>query len=367
MNECVYEARIFREAGSLIKHGYKVRIIALKKKSLPSFEIINNIPVIRIYLFTECFQKKFLLHYLRWLEFIWKVVLRFREAEIYHCNDIKTLPIGVIIKRFFNPKAKIVYDAREYEIERNYVKGIRRFLRKAIEKACIKYADEVITVSGSIAEEYKRLYKIRNVKVILNTPPLQHPSRHKDLLRKELNIQRNQLIFLYQGVLQVHRGIEMLIETFSSLPSKCTLVLMGFGDLEDFIKKASRQKNNIFFKPAVSPDQLLEYTSSADYALLLTSPDCLNHYYSLPNKLFEYIMAEVPIIASNLYEVRSIIEKYKIGIVMKEYSQKGLKEAIEKILSIDKNELQKNFAEVKQKYNWENEEKKLLKVYEELI
>ena len=78
-------------------------------------------------------------------------------------------------------------------------------------------------------------------------------------------------------------------------------------------------------------------------------------------------MAEVPIIASNLYEVRSIIEKYKIGVIMEEYSQKGLKEAIEKILSIDKNELQKNFAEAKQKYNWENEEKKLLKVYEELF
>jgi len=87
---------------------------------------------------------------------------------------------------------------------------------------------------------------------------------------------------------------------------------------------------------------------------------------NLPNKMFEYLMAEISVIVSNLYEMKRLVEENKIGVVAKENTPNGLKEAIKKALRLDKYELKKNIQKVKKIYNWENQERVLLNVYKEL-
>ena len=83
----------------------------------------------------------------------------------------------------------------------------------------------------------------------------------------------------------------------------------------------------------------------------------------LPNKMFEYIMAEIPVIVSNLYEMKRLVENNNIGIVAEENTPKELQYAIEKAIELDKKELQKNIQQIKEVYNWEEQERVLLEVY----
>jgi glycosyltransferase involved in cell wall biosynthesis len=141
---------------------------------------------------------------------------------------------------------------------------------------------------------------------------------------------------------------------------------MGYGPLEELVSRASKEYENIYFHNAVSPDVLLNYTSSADFGILFYENNCLNHYYCSPNKMFEYLMAEIPVIVSNLYEMKRLVEDNKIGVVAKENTPQGLEEAILKASKLNKEELQKNIQKVKEIYNWEEQEKVLLDVYKEL-
>jgi len=142
---------------------------------------------------------------------------------------------------------------------------------------------------------------------------------------------------------------------------------MGYGELENLIKEYSKKYNNIYFHPAVSPDILLDYTSSADFGISTIEDSCLSYIYCLPNKMFEYLMAEIPVIVSNLPEMKGLVEKNKIGVVAQENTPKGLKEAIAEAINLDKEELKSNIQKVKEIYNWEEQEKVLLDVYKELV
>jgi len=368
LNNFKNDSRVLKESISLQNKGYNVRVIALWENGLEEFEKIQNIQVHRLRLKSKNLSNNKLIQLLKYFEFIYKVINKYKYVDIIHCNDLDTLPIGVIIKRFFNNKIKIIYDAHEYEINDKPNEGKYSIkLKYFLEKFLIKYADKVITVSESIAKEYKKLYPfIEKPALVLNTP-LYKEIEKKDLFREELGIDKEKTIFLYQGGLSKGRGIEILLETFKETDDNAVIVFMGYGPLEDMVKDASKKYNNIYFHPAVSPEILLDYTSSADFGILFYENNCLNHYYCSPNKMFEYLMAEIPVIVSNLYEMKRLVEKYKVGVVAKENTPYGLKEAIQKALILDKNELKENIKKAKKIFNWENQEKVLLNVYKELI
>jgi len=243
---------------------------------------------------------------------------------------------------------------------------------KWLERILIKYADKVIAVSDAIANEYVKLYGIEKPALVLNAPPYKKIQK-KNIFRETFGIKEDQTIFLYQGGLSKGRGIEILIEAFKTPNTKhqtqntnAVIVFMGYGPLEKLIQETSKEYRNIYFHPAVTPDILLDYTSSADFGISTIEDTCLSYRYCLPNKMFEYLMAEIPVIVSNLYEMKRLVESNNIGIVAKENTSQGLKEAIEEAVKLDKEELQTNIQKLKTIYNWESQEKVLLEVYKDL-
>jgi glycosyltransferase involved in cell wall biosynthesis len=366
LNNFKNDSRVLKENISLQKAGYEVKVVALHEESLKEIEVVQNIPVHRIKLKSRNWSKNKFIQLLKYFEFIYKVVKQYKKSDIVHCNDLNTLPIGVIIKKFFNKDVKIVYDAHEYETELNGLKGIQKKLVKWLERKLIKYTDIVITVSDAIADEYVKLYDIEKPALVLNTPPYKEIQK-KNIFRETLGIKENQTIFLYQGGLSKGRGIEILLEAFKSIENEnAVIVFMGYGSLENMIIEQSKEYKNIYFHQAVTPDVLLDYTSSADFGFLFYENTCLNHYYCSPNKMFEYLMAEIPVIVSNLYEMKRLVESNKIGTVAKENTPDGLKEAIEEAVKLDKEELKTNIQKLKTIYNWEEQEKVLLEVYKDL-
>lgn len=367
INNFKNDSRVLKENISLQKEGYKVKVVALHEEGLKEFDDIQNIPVHRIKLKSRNWSKHKIVQIVKYLEFLYRTIKIYKKSDILHCNDLDALPVGVIVKKFFNKNVKIVYDAHEYEIndtpnQSEKIIKIKYFL----EKILIKHVDKTITVSNAISDEYVKLYSIEKPALVLNTPPYKNIEK-KDIFRKSFKIEKDKRIFLYQGSLSKGRGIENLLETFKTMENKnAVIVFMGYGILESVIRKASEEHLNIYFHNAVSPDILLDYTSSADFGISTIEDSCLSYRYCLPNKMFEYLMAEVPVIVSNLPEMKRVVNLNKVGMVVKENNTKELINTIHDIIKIDKNSFQENIKSFKTKYNWEEQEKVLVKVYEGL-
>ncbi len=364
-NPFINDSRVLKEGLSLVKEGYSVEIVAHGDKELPSKDENNGLVVRRLAYLDRTITKGKVGKLKAYLQFIKESVAYCKDFDILHCNDINMLPIGVIIKKFYKKDIKIVYDAHEYETETYALSGIQKKATKLAEKFLIKYADKVITVSDSIANEYVKLYGIEKPALVLNAPSYKDVVKY-DKFREAFNME-GKTIFLYQGGLGKNRGIEFLLEVFKTINnSESIMVFMGYGELESLIVENAKEHDNIFFHKAVSPDVLLEYTVSADFGIATIEDSCLSYRYCLPNKLFEYIMAEVPMIVSNLPEMSKVVKKNNIGVVVENETPEGIKKAIEKALLLDKKQINKNLKNVKKIYNWEEQEKVLLKLYKEL-
>ena len=362
LNNFTNDSRVLKENITLQNAGYDVRVVALHQEELKEYEEVQGIPVHRVKLSTMNWSKNMMGSLLKYVEWSYRIIREYKSSDIMHCNDLNALHIGVISK-LFNKNLKVVYDAHEYETETVYLSGIKKKLAKISEKFLIKYVDKTITVSDAIAEEYVRLYGIEKPLLVLNTPVYKKIEK-KDIFRETFNITKEQTIFLYQGNLSKGRGVEVVLETFKAFENRDNVVVfMGYGEFESYILKQEEEYEHIFFHKAVSPDILLDYTSSADFGISMIEDVCLSYRYCLPNKMFEYIMAEVPVIVSNLPEMKKLLDQYQVGVIANDNSERALKEAILKASNLDKESLSKNIKCVKEIYNWEEQEKVLLELY----
>ena len=369
LNDFTNDARVIKEVRSLSKL-FIVDVYAVNTGGYKKNEKFNdNTRIFREIKYNkpQNISLKKIRQLIVYLKFLTYSFFKLKKYDAVHCNDLETLPFGVIAK-FFNKQLKIIYDAHEFETETLWMQNkTKKKIAKLMEGFLIERVDKTITVSNAIAEEYSNIYSIDKPVLILNTPGFKKVV-NKDIFRDHFKVSKDKMIFLYQGGFTRGRGIEMLLETFQEMKDENNvIVFMGNGDLEELVIMASKQNKNIFYHKAVSQDVLLDYTSSADFGILFYENNCLNHYYCSPNKMFEYIMAEIPVIASNLFEMKRLVEKNKIGVVAKENTAVGLQEAIQKAVKLDGNELLSNLKKVKKVYNWEEQEKKLLNFYSKLL
>ena len=361
-NHFTNDARVLKEARSLTNAGYHITIFCLWDNGLKRNETLDGIEIKRIARLPQnspsVVQKITSL-----ISFSLQCLLRgsFRY-DIIHCHDLDTLPIATFIK-CFKPKTRLIYDAHEYETERAHIKGIVKRLYQVTERFFIRYANAVIAVSNSIADEYERLYHIPKPYLILNCPPYQKIEKH-DLFRKRFSIRSDQMIFLYQGGLMEHRGIEMTLEAFKNVTDgNKVIVFMGYGSLENMIKQAASEYNTIFYHEAVNQNVLLQHTASADVGLMLIENTSLSYYYCAPNKFYEYSMAGLPVIISNLYDMRRLVEKYDNGLIVEQNNMSRLLDVITHLTHDEIKHMQRNIPEITKKYNWEQQEKILLDIY----
>lgn len=367
LNDFINDSRVLKTTRSLLEFGYQSIVVAKHNRGLKELETLDgDVRIHRIRLVTRMWPKWKPIQILKYIEFTIKAFIAYRKYDIIHCNDLEALPIGVLIK-FSGKGKKIVYDCHEHEAEVNGLKGVEKVARRWLEKALIRYADVVITVSDSIAKDYSRLYNIPEPLLVMNCPPFQEKEK-LNLFREAFSIRSDQFIFLYQGVLGKGRGIELLLEAFSGQScDKNVLVFMGYGPLEERIKSHVEREKLVFFHPAVSPDALLNYTGSADYGVAFIEDVSLSDRYCLPNKLFEYLMAGLPVLTSDLPEMKRFVETEEVGVVAERNSVVGLKKALQITMDSCYERLQKNVISVRRKYSWEAQEHNLYRAYQSLI
>lgn len=362
------ESRILRETRSIIKLDLAdvVLIAASWEKGLKTKEYITNrIEIHRLKSVFNRFRKGGVGDILRFLAFMLQVIFKFRgtlKPQIINCHSLSVLFVGVFFKTFY--KAHLIYDAHELETERSGVSGYRKAIARFLERSLISKSDKVVVVCDKIAEWYLEHYPflagkitvIRNIPEIAETDP-----DNKVDLKREFDIPQNSLLFVYQGGFVKGRGIDIMLKVFSETPNK-HLVFIGYGPYNNLITEYTRKYRNIHVKSAVPPSELIAYTKTADCGISLIENISLSYYYSLPNKVFEYAMADVPLIVSNFPEMSAFVNSYGIGWAVPPEENK-LKEIISTVDHEGLSRIKPSFNQVHREISWQIEENKLIGVY----
>lgn len=285
------------------------------------------------------------------------------RADVYHSHDLNTLYIGAMCKK--RTGARLVYDSHELQTERNRMTKWWRRWAAWNERRWLPYADAMITASPPWIDINREKYgAVPDPSVsVLNTPELQVIKQPQDL-RGALDIPAEAPILLYQGSIQENRGIEPAIDAISLLPD-AVLVVVGYGyhrsTLEADVRKRGLTDRVKFFGP-IPNDELLAWTAAADIGLCNIVNSSLSYYTSLPNKLFEYIIAGIAVIGSDSPEIGRIVTEEGVGEVADPVDPEDLARAARTILS-DLDRYRAATKAASQKYNWAIEEQNLLQVY----
>lgn len=360
-NSVSFDNRVLKETRSLANAGYKVTILGIQEND----ELINetlseNLRIKRYKINSRPLPKSLPFQLIKYLELCLKMItycVSKRPSHI-HCHDLATLPIGALIR--FLCSSKFIYDAHEHETQQHSGPAtLRTRLAEKLESTLITYCDEVITVSEGIADDYALRYKIKKPTLIFNCPPTESVTKGTHL-RDAFNIPKDTTLFIYQGALNPGRNIPLILDTFKNhLSSQQAIVFLGFGSFEKEIQDVAKTTPNIHFHTAVPGNQLIPYTASADCGLVLTEDISLSFKYSMPNKLFEYLMAEIPCIVSPLMDQSEYIKNQHVGIICDPVTPTSLANVILNF----KNTYQNNIKKTKQIYCWETQEKRLLELY----
>jgi glycosyltransferase involved in cell wall biosynthesis len=301
-----------------------------------------------------------------YLKFIWHLKLKLitTKASIIFAEDIYTLPFAIIFGKL--KRAKIYYDSRELF---GYLAGLKEKKFKQVfwkwtEKFFIRKADYVIVTGAMDGEFLKKEYRLKNIILLRNLPRYYKPALKLDL-HSHLQIHKSKKIILYQGVLLKGRGIEKVFTVLKEL-SDHVFVIAGGGEYEEHYQNLAEQMNltdQVFFLGKLTQEDLPQVTASVDIGVSLIENLSTSYYYALPNKLFEYIMAEVPVIVSNLPQMKEIIDKYDVGYAVEFESKDELANAIKKLTEDSKlfESKKQNCQIASQELNWEKEVVSLLK------
>lgn len=367
LNEYRHDSRVRKTAFSLARLGYQTTVVALSGEGLSSDQLDGPVTVVRLRGAFSRWPSTTFLRLARYVGFVIGAVYQCRNQDAIHCNDLDTLPIGIFAKLFLNRRAIVVYDAHEYETESNGLRGIRKTLKKLLEKLLIGKADRVITVSEAIAGEYQRLYGGDKPSVVYNCPETERVIE-RDYFRERFSLGPETKIFIYLGGLGPGRGIEAVLGAFQNRQaSNAAVVFMGYGSWESRIREAATKNRNIYFHEAVPPSDVLKLTACADFGISLIEDTCLSYRYCLPNKLFEYCMAGLPVLVSNLPEMSKVVVDFNVGFVVPNSSASALNEAINACLMEDKSSYAKALENFRQVFCWEEQEERLAKIYNQSL
>ena len=287
-------------------------------------------------------------------------LLLFKPQTLLYSNDLDTLLANFLAAKI--KRKTLIYDSHEYftempELENAFAKKFW----KAMEKWILPKIKNNITVGEMIASIYKKKYG-QEFTVIRNVPQTFKPNKNLD--RQSLSLPLNKSIIILQGGgINKDRGAEEMIAAMDYLPN-VLLIFLGGGDQMEDLKRLSKDKidqKKILFIPRQTYDRMMSYTVLADIGLSLEKSTNLNMEYSLPNKVFEYIQAGIPVLSTNLIEKQKLILHYQVGELIEDLSPQNLANKIRYMLEDKEKRIfwKENIEKARHELSWDREKEKL--------
>ncbi|EKN66475.1 glycosyl transferase, group 1 family protein [Neobacillus bataviensis LMG 21833] len=287
-----------------------------------------------------------------------------KDYDIYHSNDLNTLTQGYISSKWRLKRKKLIYDSHEVQTSRT---GYHSSAYGKLEGFLIKKIDDMMVENHTRAAYNEELYGFYP-SVVHNYPFKQiNNNGEKVDLHEILNIPRDEKILLYQGGIQTGRGLDKLVKA-APLFNEGVLVLIGDGKIKKELQatvKEMKLDDRVKFLPKVPLAELPKYTRNAYIGFQVLNNVCFNHYSASSNKLFEYMMAGVPVVACDFPEIKRVVEGDSTGVCVDSHDPASIAEGVNGLLRNQNKhqELQANSYNASKKYNWENEKDIFLSVY----
>jgi len=350
INDLVTDRRIDKTCMLLAEQGFEVTLVGRVLK--------NSLPLDKRPYQTHRMKLSFEKGVAFYAEFTLRLFffLLKNKANLLVANDLDTLlPNYHFSKR---RKCALVYDSHEIfcEVPELQETPLKKKIWERLEKTIVPKLSYCITVNQSIANWFTEKYKTP-FKVVRNIPDKISVDRIKT--RAELNLPTDKKIILLQGAgINVQRGAEEALDAMHYV-DKAILLIIGGGDVICLLEKMAAEeslKGKVFLLPKMKPEELYHYTCNADIGLSLDKATNINYQYSLPNKLFDYVYAGVPVLASPLKEIKSFIDTYKVGICIEGHDAKHIADKINYMLnSADYSSWKVNTKIAAQANTWEKE------------
>lgn len=363
-NDLVTDNRVSKVCDFLNSEGFCVTLVGRK--------LNTSLPITDRNYGTKRFKLLFNKGPLFYLEYNLRLLfyLFFRKATILVSNDLDTLLANFLASKF--KKVKLVYDTHEYftEVPELVENPKKQKIWLKLEQWIFPKLKNVYTVNDSIAKIYSEKYGV-SVNVVRNVAPIFKPIEKKS--REQLNLPIDKFILIIQGSgINKRRGAEEAVEAMKNCEDTFLLII-GSGDVVEELKAQVEKddlKEKVRFLPKMPYSEMMHYTMNADLGLAIDHTDILNHQLALPNKFFDYIQAEIPILATDIIEIRKIIEKYQIGYILDGRLTAMCMAEIIKAIQIEYPEkirdFKKNLLRAKKTENWEGELIKLKEIYAHL-
>ncbi len=290
------------------------------------------------------------------------------RPDVVHAHDAAMLLPGILGARFTG--AQLVYDSHELATSVPYRERAWAAFVAGIERMTVPHCAAVITVSEGIAQRLQARYRLaRSPTVLRNVSALAPDGRPG--LRAALGIASDAPLVLHQGAPAPARGCEVLVKALTHLPG-VHLAFLGDGEpgyAEGLRRLVARRglSERVRLLPSVALEDLLAHTAEADVGVTLLQDTCLNHRLALPNKLFEYIAAGIPVVAADLPETHRLVEEYGVGWCVAPADPAAVAGALRVALHDPRDPgLQERLARAGEELCWEREQQRLLALYERL-
>jgi glycosyltransferase involved in cell wall biosynthesis len=368
-NPYTHDSRVEKEAATLRDAGYRVTIVADAGVGLPEREEREGACVIRVpRRLGQLPGVRYALHDRRLVH-----VLVSLRPDILHAHDSNALlPVGLAARRLDRP---FVYDAHELWLHRPrrgharvYHEASRAYYA-AMQRWLVPRAAAIITVSEPIVRHLERVYRRSDVALVPNYPVLRErptPAALRELVGSSLP--PDAPIVLHLGGIMASRGLEQLVSALPFVP-EAHLVLLGGGEASSLHAIAARAGagGRLHVVPPVAPALVEEHAAAADVGVVTTQPIGLNNRYSLPNKLFQYMAAGIPVIATDFPQITDIVVGSGAGLVTDTRSPELIARALSTLLAdLDAARAMgdRGRAAVEARYNWTTSAEALIDAYE---
>jgi glycosyltransferase involved in cell wall biosynthesis len=397
-NDVAHDARVRREATSLVRAGYRVRVMGLWSPGLARRETVDGVEILR--------PRSRLLHSLvrrprgaaggghagvrrsplrQWIyalasafDYALFGVRALLEAlgggrpHIVHANDLNTLPAGYLVSRVCG--ARLVYDSHEVHLFTVGMLSMRprgwRALCRHVERFCVRRADALFTVNDAFARAIARTHGVRRPVALYNAPRFdEQRAVASRTVRTAVGARAADPLAVYCGAIAPQRGVEEAIDALALAPG-LRLALLGYGDpayLDSLRRRAAtaRVGERLFFVPPVPPMEVCAAMRDADLSLVLFQDFGLTYRYNSPNKIPESMHAGLPIVGSDLPEIRRVLRHYDCGLVADPRDPAAIARAMRRIVEEPglRARLAAGARAAAQRFNWETEEPNLLRAY----
>jgi len=363
INDLVTDQRVNRTCLELHLMGYDVLVVGRKlKTSLPMPTLPYSTKRMKLWVTKGALFYAWYNWRLFWL-------LLFTKTDVFWSNDLDTLLANRWASKL--KRKPLVFDSHEYftevpELEHN---TFAKKVWKSIEGSIVPKLKHCITVNESIALLFKEKYG-NQFNVIRNVPLKNNTAKQKN--RKDLGMPEDKIILILQGSgINVDRGAEELVLALKILPDNYHLYIVGSGDVIHILKKMADDENlhsKITFVGKQPYNELIQYTMNADAGITLDKNTNINYELSLPNKIFDYIQSGIPVISSDLIELRKVITHYQVGSLVKEVTPEAIANSIQVFFTtpLVYQQAKANTIRAAAELNWEVEKKVLYELMEKI-